>query len=68
MSVMHHNVLRVNVAAPESDEVMAIYAERGWVRGPHADTDPDDPAEPLKRVLPLKPAKAKAAANHTKES
>jgi hypothetical protein len=65
MSVMHHDVLRVNAAAPESDEVFAIYAERGWVRGPHADTDPDDPTRGIKRVLP--PAKAKATATTKKD-
>lgn len=60
MSVMHHPVLRVNAAAPESTELMAIWADRGWVSGPHPDTDPDDPAD-IKRVSP--PAKAKAKAN-----
>lgn len=60
MIVMHHDVLRVNVAAPESDEVMAIWSDLGWQRGPHPDTDPDDPAD-LQRVLPP-PAKAKAKA------
>lgn len=61
MSVMHHDVLRVNVIAPDDDEVFAVYAHSGWVRGPHPDTDPDDPSPVIKRVLP--PAKAKAKAN-----
>jgi hypothetical protein len=36
---------------------MAIHAERGWKRGEHPDTDLDDPARGLRRVLPAaKPA------------
>lgn len=58
MSVMHHNVLRVNVPAPDDDEVFAVYAERGWVPGEHPDTDLDDPAD-VRRVLPPKPSKKK---------
>jgi hypothetical protein len=57
MAVMHHDGLRVNAQAPADDAAMAVYAERGWKRGPHPDTDPDDPAAGLKRVLPpAKPA------------
>ena len=44
MGLMHHNGLRVNAIAPESDEVMDIWRESGWASGPHKDTDPDHPA------------------------
>lgn len=44
MALMHHNVLRVNALAPESEEVLAIWREQGWAIGPHKDTDPDHPA------------------------
>ena len=51
MALMHHNKLRVNKPAPESDEVMAIWREQGWASGPHKDTDPDDDTA-VPRVLP----------------
>jgi hypothetical protein len=57
MTVMHHPELRVNAKADPDDEVFAIYAERGWKRGEHPDTDLDDPTGGLRRVLPAaKPA------------
>jgi hypothetical protein len=61
VALMHHEILRVNVLAPDDDEVFDVYADYGWLRGEHPDTDPDDPSPVIKRVLP--PAKAKAKAN-----
>jgi hypothetical protein len=52
--LMHHDGLRVNATVP-NDEVLAIWAESGWVAGQHADTDPDDFAAAIPRVLPAPP-------------
>ncbi len=52
MALIHHNGLRVNVLAPDDDDQMAVFRESGWAKGPHKDTDPDDPS-PIPRVLPL---------------
>ena len=51
MALMHHNELRVNALAPESDEVLDIWREKGWKAGPHRDTDRDDDTA-VPRVLP----------------
>ncbi len=59
MAVMHHEILRVNAPAPDSDELMEIWAERGWLPGPHPETDLDDPAPDIKRVKPLTTPKTK---------
>lgn len=51
MALMHHNGLRVNALAPESDVVMDIWREAGWTSGKHKDTDPEDLTD-IPRVLP----------------
>jgi hypothetical protein len=59
MVPIHHNELRVNVEVP--DETVAIWRERGWKAGLHADTDPDDD-RPVPRVRPAaEPSKAAKA-------
>lgn len=65
MGLMHHNTLRVNAPAPDDDDVMQIWHDVGWRRGPHKDTDPDHPAHlgEVPFVLPEpepEPTKAKA--------
>jgi hypothetical protein len=57
--LMHHPGLRVNATVPDDPEVMAIWAESGWVEGQHADTDPDDFAAAVPRVLPATPTTKK---------
>jgi hypothetical protein len=55
--MMHHDGLRVNALAPADEAAMDVYRLSGWERGEHADTDPDDPATGVRRVLPpAKPA------------
>lgn len=68
MALIHHNELRVNVPAPEDADQMAVYYESGWRKGPHKDTDPDDPSAvpavlPVADPEPEPPAKAKAKAD-----
>jgi hypothetical protein len=64
--IIHHNGLRRNAEVPDNVD-LDVYRESGWAKGPHKDSDPDDPSS-LPRVLPLPesetetPAKAKAKA------
>lgn len=66
MGLMHHNGLRVNALAPESDEVMDIWRESGWTAGPHKDTDPDHPVY-LGEVPSVLPEPTKASTAGTKK-
>ena len=59
MALIHHPDLRVNSNVPDDDDVIEIWVQRGWVAGPHPDTDPDNTWSDPPAVLPLpEPTKA----------